>query len=299
MREYLRSQRRTADCGDTASTVECHILTELLRAEQITQQELASRLMLDKAWISRGVDRLVDAGLVVRSPHPTDRRRVRLQLSDAGRSRAEALDSRLQSHAASLLDHLSLDQDAQLAGLLTQVLTNLQGDRPVCGAACKNAQLTYRRAKAADWPSIESLLGSASLPIDDALLHLERFTVGVEGNALVAAGAFECHGATALLRSFVVTESARGRRVGSSLLQRVLSDAAGAGVQDVYLLTQTAAPFFAMHGFRPVERREAPDAIRNTREFAQLCPASAQLMVRSLSNFNRSPCRPPESAPLQ
>jgi amino-acid N-acetyltransferase len=298
MREYVRSQRRSADCGDTASTVECHILTELLRAEQITQQELASRLMLDKAWISRGIDRLVDAGLVARTPHPTDKRRVRLQLSDDGRARAEALDSRLESHAASLLDRLSPDQDIQLAGLLTQVLANLRSDPPACRAACKAPQPGYRHAETADWPSIESLLRAASLPTVDAVEHLDRFTVGVEGNDLVAAGAFECYGAKALLRSFVVADSARGRGVGSSLLQRVLSDAAGAGVQDVYLLTRTAAPFFASHGFRAIERREAPDAICNTREFAQLCPASAQLMVRSLSNFDRSPCRPPESAPL-
>jgi amino-acid N-acetyltransferase len=290
IREYVRSQRRSADCSNTASTVECHILTELLRDEQITQQELAGRLMLDKAWISRGVDRLAGAGLVVRSAHPSDKRRVQLQLSDAGRLRAEALDSRLHSHAASLLDHLSPDQDLQLASLLAQVLANLRGDRPARRPACNMTQVIYRRAEAADWPAIEALLSAASLPTADAMEHLGRFIVGVDGTGLVAAGGFECHGTNALLRSFVVADSARGRRIGNSLLQRVLSDAASAGVQTVYLLTQTATPFFAKQGFRPVERSEAPHSIRNTREFAQLCPASAKLMVLALSTVDRSPC---------
>jgi DNA-binding MarR family transcriptional regulator len=132
VREYVRSQRRTADCGDTASTVECHLLTELQRSDGVTQQELANRLMLDKGWISRGVDRLVEAGLVERAPDRSDRRRVQLRLLPAGRARAAALEARLDSHAASLLDHLAPDQDLQLAGILAEILANMsqQGCTP-------------------------------------------------------------------------------------------------------------------------------------------------------------------------
>jgi DNA-binding MarR family transcriptional regulator len=132
VREYVRSQRRTADCGDTASTVECHLLTELHRSDGVTQQELANRLMLDKGWISRGVDRLVEAGLVERAPDQSDRRRVQLRLLPAGRARAATLEARLDSHAASLLDHLAPDQDLQLAGILAEILANMsqQGCTP-------------------------------------------------------------------------------------------------------------------------------------------------------------------------
>jgi DNA-binding MarR family transcriptional regulator len=137
VREYVRSQRRTAACGDTASTVDCHILTELHRDDSLTQQELANRLMLDKGWISRGVDRLVDARLVERTPDPNDRRRVQLRLLAAGRSRAAALEARLDGHAASLLGQLSQDQDSQLAAALGQILANLKQQGCGTSSACQ------------------------------------------------------------------------------------------------------------------------------------------------------------------
>jgi len=290
VREYTRSQRRSVDCGDTASTVECHILNELVRTEHITQQELADRLMLDKGWISRGIDGLAGQGLVTRTPHPVDRRRMQLCLTSAGQARAAALDARLEAHAGSLVGNLTADQDEQLAALLGQVLANLRVNR--CGASCKveREEVAYRRAEASDWPEIDTLLRGARLPVEDAADHLEHFTVGMAQAGLVAVGGFESHGADALLRSFVVAEAVRGRAHGSDLLRHVLRDARAAGVRTVYLLTQTAERFFTRHGFRPVERSDAPQAIRQTREFTGLCPASARLMTRSLSNLDATSC---------
>lgn len=290
VREYTRSQRRTADCGDTASAVTCHILTELVRNDHITQQELADRLMLDKGWISRGIDGLAKEGLVVRLPHPTDRRRTQLSLTPAGLQRAAALDARLETHASALVGNLPADQDEQLAALLAQVLANLRETR--CAAPCGaiKEEPVYRRAEAADWPDIEALLRAARLPAEDAAGHLEYFTVGTTRAGLLAAGGFERHGTDALLRSFVVAASVRGRAHGSALLRHVLQDARAAGIGTVYLLTQTADRFFARHGFRPVERSAAPQAIRQTREFTGLCPASARLMALSLSSLDDTSC---------
>jgi hypothetical protein len=39
-----------------------------------------------------------------------------------------------------------------------------------------------------------------------------------------------------------------------------------------------------------VERNDAPPAIRQTREFTGLCPASARLMALSLSNLDPTQC---------
>jgi DNA-binding MarR family transcriptional regulator/N-acetylglutamate synthase-like GNAT family acetyltransferase len=280
VRQYVRSQRRTAECGDTVSTVECHLLTELHRVDGVTQQELANRLMLDKGWISRGIDRLVEANLVEKTPDETDRRRVQLRLLPAGRARAAALEKRLDAHAVSMLDQLSPDEDSQLAGILEQILSNL-------GTA---QGLQYRRARPSDWPKIQDLLQNASLPTEDAADHIDRFTVGIDAAGLVAVAGFEHHGPDALLRSFVVAPQLRGRHHGSTLLQHVLRDAAAAGVTKVYLLTESAAPFFEGQGFRTVERTEAPSAIRHTREFKELCPASARLMALPLSNPDDAPC---------
>jgi amino-acid N-acetyltransferase len=246
--------------------------------------------MLDKGWISRGIDRLVEAGLVARTPDQTDRRRVQLRLLPAGRARAVALEARLDAHAASLLDQLSTDDDSQLAGILERVLANLGQTRHSSCAPCATQGLQYRGARPSDWPKIQQLLQNASLPTEDAADHLDRFTVGVDEEGLVAAAGFESHGQDALLRSFVVAPQLRGRHHGSTLLQHVLRHAAAAGITKVYLLTESAAPFFERHGFRSVERKEAPSAIRNTREFKQLCPAGARLMARPLSRLDDAPC---------
>jgi len=46
----------------------------------------------------------------------------------------------------------------------------------------------------------------------------------------------------------------------------------------LFLLTTTAADYFSARGFDPVDRSSAPEAIRRTREFAEICPGSAAFM---------------------
>ena len=52
----------------------------------------------------------------------------------------------------------------------------------------------------------------------------------------------------------------------------------------VYLLTTTAESFFAQRGYQHAPQGfRAPPAIRTTREFAGICPASSAFMTRTLS----------------
>jgi hypothetical protein len=50
-----------------------------------------------------------------------------------------------------------------------------------------------------------------------------------------------------------------------------------------YLLTTSAADFFAHLGYKRVDRGEAPENIRATSEFSQLCPVSSVLMLKEMS----------------
>jgi N-acetylglutamate synthase-like GNAT family acetyltransferase len=54
-------------------------------------------------------------------------------------------------------------------------------------------------------------------------------------------------------------------------------------IKTLYLLTQTAEPFFRHQGYTITPRNDAPDAIRNTSQFAGLCPASSQLLSKQLA----------------
>lgn len=104
VRRFARAQRTLSACDDGASTVQCHVLNELLRHSGLTQQHLVERLGLDKGWISRAVDLLVRDGYISKQPDPTDRRCVRLGLTAAGHDRARKLDQTLNEHADLVLN---------------------------------------------------------------------------------------------------------------------------------------------------------------------------------------------------
>lgn len=134
-----------------------------------------------------------------------------------------------------------------------------------------------------EFPAVIALLASANLPIEDLTEeHCEHFFYigpGISPNGLVG---LELFGDVALLRSLVVAESRRGHGDGSRLLAHAESHARDRGVQRVYLLTTTAEKFFASRGYQPVARESAPPAIRASKEFSGICPASAVFMAREL-----------------
>ena len=57
----------------------------------------------------------------------------------------------------------------------------------------------------------------------------------------------------------------------------------------MWLLTTTAAPFFARLGFATMERASAPQALQASREFAAACPAGATCMRLDLASVPTGP----------
>lgn len=139
--------------------------------------------------------------------------------------------------------------------------------------------LTYRPAIAEDWPAIETMLLSARLPLDGARDHLAAFVVGESDGVARCVGGYERYGDVALLRSVAIAKRWRGQGIGSQLLQVLKGRAHADGIGSLYLLTTTAADFFARHGFIEVDRATAPAVLQGSREFQGVCPASATLMV--------------------
>ena len=130
---------------------------------------------------------------------------------------------------------------------------------------------------------VRQLAAAADLPTDDLgsadLAHF--FGAGTPDDPRGVVG-LELLGDAALLRSLTVAAEARGAGYGRALVAAAEQHAAGLGVRSVYLLTTTAADFFARLGYHRVERDSAPAAVQGTREFAALCPASATFMVKQL-----------------
>ena len=128
---------------------------------------------------------------------------------------------------------------------------------------------------------LAKLLQAEQLPTDDLDSGPARFFALVDGDRWCAVGGIEVYGRHGLLRSVVVPPDARGKGYGYEMVERLLKEMAARGVRDAYLLTTTAADFFAHLGFVAIDRAAAPPAIAATAQVAALCPADAVLMRRN------------------
>jgi DNA-binding MarR family transcriptional regulator len=104
MRLFITGQRK--HLHDGATLPQGRMLVTLLRRGSVTQAEFGRILGLEKSWVSRSVDKLVQMGLVTRSTLEGDRRSVQLQLSDAGQVAAHEVQERMNAHASSVLQAL-------------------------------------------------------------------------------------------------------------------------------------------------------------------------------------------------
>ena len=108
-RMYTRAQRVVADCCRTTNT-QCHLLTELGRSGPLPLSELGTRVTLEKSWVSRAVDAMVERGLVTKEPNPSDARSWLVTLTAEGERTVIELNQTLDAHAQQLLGSLS-DRD--------------------------------------------------------------------------------------------------------------------------------------------------------------------------------------------
>jgi amino-acid N-acetyltransferase len=128
--------------------------------------------------------------------------------------------------------------------------------------------------------AVQRLLSAASLPTAGIEAPGAEFLVAVAGERVVGCAGLERYGDVGLLRSVAVDPEWRGLGLGGRLTRTVLATAEQQGVMRVYLLTETAAPYFGAFGFRAIPRNEADEAVQGSAEFTELCPASATLMLR-------------------
>jgi N-acetylglutamate synthase-like GNAT family acetyltransferase/SAM-dependent methyltransferase len=144
-----------------------------------------------------------------------------------------------------------------------------------------NVAVEYRirPARAADFESVRALLRAAALPLEGLETQFgDGYAIAEAQGSLVAVAGVERYGNDGLLRSAAVDPAWRGRGLGQALVRDRIAWARARGLDALYLLTTTAADFFRRSGFAPATRESAPEAIRASREFAQVCPSSAAFM---------------------
>ena len=141
--------------------------------------------------------------------------------------------------------------------------------------------IAFGWAGAGDLPAVLELLRRCDLPAD--LDSVADCLVARQGTAVVGCVALERYGTDALLRSLAVEPGVRRAGTGIALVERITRRARRLGTRRIWLLTTTAADYFARLGYERAERATAPAALQASSQFAGVCPSTAVCMVRALA----------------
>lgn len=93
--------------------------------ERLTSLELADQLKVSPSGMTGKLDRLESGGLIERQPDPTDRRVVRIFITDQGRSVADRVFADSLELHAEVFGALSQSEHQQLDALLRRLLAHL------------------------------------------------------------------------------------------------------------------------------------------------------------------------------
>jgi len=138
-------------------------------------------------------------------------------------------------------------------------------------------------ARPNEWPAVRQLLRSCHLTDEGVATQLDRVRVVRLQGQVVGMALLERYADDGLLRSVAVDPAWQGQGIGRRLVKAMLEEARREGLYQVFLLTETAAAFFARLGFEPIDRKAVPLSIQQASQFTHLCPTSSQVMRIFLS----------------
>jgi DNA-binding MarR family transcriptional regulator len=120
LRVYQFRDRDRICCHDISVT-QCYALESLVREGPLTQNELASRLYLDKSTVSRVGAALERKDLLRRVPHAADARAVQLGATRKGRQLYERISKDIQAQEKRLM----ADFDPEVRSAMIELIGRL------------------------------------------------------------------------------------------------------------------------------------------------------------------------------
>lgn len=142
--------------------------------------------------------------------------------------------------------------------------------------------ITFKKIDHQHQKDMLNILALSRLPWQDIDLDKHYIIGAFAGSELKGIAGLELYGSDALLRSVAVNAEGQRKGLGSALINEVIEHAKNLNLSKLYLLTETAEGFFKKHGFEKTERKTVPGAVLQSREFKDICPASAVCMTRQL-----------------
>ena len=125
VRRHMESQ---VLAGDRLSWTSFVALWVLWVWGEMESRDLAAAVGISRPTSTGVVTTLERRGLVRRQKNAEDGRMVRVSLTDEGRAKIEELFPRFNAEEASVVSHLSADQQDALAGMLRSMLRTAESD---------------------------------------------------------------------------------------------------------------------------------------------------------------------------
>ena len=98
------------------------VLRVLYESDGLTMRALADAVTMNRPTMTKVVDKLVADALVYRVPDPKDRRKVRIFLSDQGRTLYSDQNQRVSTHQDGVESTYGVEETQQLKGMLEAFL---------------------------------------------------------------------------------------------------------------------------------------------------------------------------------
>lgn len=121
-------QRFLLDIGLTPGQGQARILAYLSSHSSVTQKEIADRCMLDVTTMSRVLNKLEEMRLISRQRDPGCRRAYQIDLTEAGRQKAEEVNRGFERLEEMLCRELSDEEIGSLTTGLKKVKESLETD---------------------------------------------------------------------------------------------------------------------------------------------------------------------------
>ena len=101
------------------------LLCVVAKQDGLTQSEIAEQLSVQGATVTNMLQRLEEAGLVIRRRDSEDNRLVRVYLTETGRQKEQSINEQIGSMQALIFNGIDAEDQVVLRKLLQQIIMNI------------------------------------------------------------------------------------------------------------------------------------------------------------------------------